>query len=291
MSRIELRSVTVTVPTTPGLAGPPARTTTSGGPARTTARSMPSRGDSPASGTAAPATASHKHLLRDIDLDLPEQRIGVIGANGSGKSTFLKLLNGLVEPSEGNVVVDGLDTVRRGRPVRRKVGFVFTDPLAQLVMPTVVEDVELSLRASIRKGAERRRAADEILARFGLSALADQSIYDLSGGERQLVALATVLAVEPDILVADEPTTLLDLRNRNMIGTVLRDLPQQLVVSTHDLDLAAECDRVLVFDGGTIVCDDSASAAIGFYRWLIEGGDAPDGSKKASCDTRRRTRP
>ena len=130
------------------------------------------------------------------------------------------------------------------------MGFVFTDPLSQLVMPTGREDVELSLRRSVRNAGERRALAEAVLERFGLLALADQSVYELSGGERQLVALAAVLAVNPDILVLDEPSTLLDLRNRELLRRTLAGLDQQIILSTHDLDLALDLDRVLVVDAG-----------------------------------------
>lgn len=215
--------------------------------------------------------AAPKQLLDGLDFELTQPRIAVIGANGSGKSTLLRLINGLVLPSDGAVTLDGLDTRRDGARVRRLVGFVFTDPLAQLVMPTPREDVELSLRAKVKDSAARRSAAERVLSDFGLLQLADSSIYDLSGGERQLLALATVLAVQPGILVADEPTTLLDLRNRNRIQQVLSGLEQQLILSTHDLELAADAQRVLVVDGGRIVCDDSPAAAIDYYRRLVSG--------------------
>ncbi|GAB3250660.1 energy-coupling factor ABC transporter ATP-binding protein [Arthrobacter pigmenti] len=212
-----------------------------------------------------------KQLLTGIDLELTEQRIAIIGSNGSGKSTLLRLINGLVTPSSGRVLVNNLDTQSKGGKVRRLVGFVFTDPLSQLVMPTVLEDVELSLRAHTHR-SQRRTVAEQVLERFGLLPLAGQSIYDLSGGERQLLALATVLAVEPEILVADEPTTLLDLRNRLRIGRLLADLPQQLIISTHDLQLAAETDRVLVVDKGRVVFDGLPDEAVSFYRQLADAG-------------------
>jgi biotin transport system ATP-binding protein len=218
-----------------------------------------------------------KVLLQDISLELTEQRIGVIGANGSGKSTLLRLLNGLVAPTEGTVTVNGADTVRNVRAVRQQVGFVFTDPLSQLVMPTGREDVELSLRRSVRNGRERREQATAALDRFGLLPLADQSIYELSGGERQLLALASVLAVEPGVLVLDEPSTLLDLRNRELLRRTLAGLSQQIVMSTHDLELALEMDRVLVVEAGRIAYDGGAAAAVGHYRSLsarsLSGGD------------------
>ncbi|MEN0072076.1 MAG: ABC transporter ATP-binding protein, partial [Propionicimonas sp.] len=184
------------------------------------------------------APAATRTLLADVDLRLAERRIGVVGANGSGKSTLLRLLNGLVLPTTGSVLVDGLDTRSDGRKVRQRVGFVFTDALAQLVMATPADDIELSLRRSIRDRAARQHRARELLAERGLGDLADQSVYDLSGGERQLVALTSILATEPATIVADEPTTLLDLRNRELVRAALASLDQQVVLATHDLDMA-----------------------------------------------------
>ncbi|MCX8453922.1 energy-coupling factor ABC transporter ATP-binding protein [Paenarthrobacter ureafaciens] len=209
-----------------------------------------------------------KTLLQDVSLDLRERRIGVIGANGSGKSTLLRLVNGLVEPSQGSVVVHGHNTVHDVRKVRANVGFVFTDPLSQLVMPTGREDVELSLRRSIKNRQERASRAESVLERFGILHLADQSIYELSGGERQLLALAAVLAVDPAVLVLDEPSTLLDLRNRELLRRTISGLEQQVIMSTHDLDLAADMDRVLVVEAGRIVFDGGPSAAVTHYRAL-----------------------
>ncbi len=207
-----------------------------------------------------------KALLADITVSLSEARVAVVGANGSGKSTLLRLINGLILPSSGQVAVDGHDVAREGRLVRSQVGFIFTDPLAQLVMSTPVDDVELSLRRLVRDGSERRRRARQLLADRGLDHVAEQSIYDLSGGERQLVALTSVLAVEPRILVADEPTTLLDLRNRNRLVAELATLPQQVVFATHDLDFAATADRVIVITDGRISHDGSPDIALAQYR-------------------------
>lgn len=213
-----------------------------------------------------------KVLLADVNLELTERRVGVIGANGSGKSTLLRLVNGLIQPTAGSVAVDGDDTVRAVRKVRRNVGFVFTDPLSQLVMPTGREDVELSLRRSVKNGTERRSKAEASLERMGLLHLADQSIYELSGGERQLMALAAVLAVNPQVLVLDEPSTLLDLRNRELLRRTLAGLDQQVIMSTHDLDLALEMDRVLVIDQGKVAFDGAPAEAVAAYRALCMEG-------------------
>lgn len=207
-----------------------------------------------------------RYLLTEVSLTLGERRIAVIGPNGSGKSTLLRLLNGLVVPSRGTVTVDGLDTRRDGGKVRRAVGFVFADPLAQLVMATPVEDLELSLRKVVKDRTARRAKALEILDGHGLSHLATQSIYDLSGGERQMVAMAAVLAVEPSVLVADEPTTLLDLRNGTAFVRQLFALPQQVVYATHDLALAERADRCLYVDQGRVKADGDPREVVAAYR-------------------------
>lgn len=230
----------------------------------------------------APTPTGSVRVLHPTTLSLTERRIALIGANGSGKSTIARMLNGLVEPSAGfvRVTVDAgegagskphpLDTVRDGAAVRRLVGFVFTDPSAQLVMPTVLEDVALSLRRHHPKKADRLDAARAALADFGLEQLADRSVHSLSGGQQQLLAIATVLATSPRVLVADEPTTLLDLRNSRRVAELLLGLSQQLIVATHDLDLATQCDRVIVIAGGTVVHDSAAGgsppSAVEWYR-------------------------
>lgn len=220
-------------------------------------------------GFVAPDPGGDVVVLRPTTVTLTERRIAVIGANGSGKSTFARMINGLVEPTEGRVLVDDLDVQRDGAAVRRRVGFMFTDPAAQLVMPTVVEDVALSLRRRHRGARERRLAALDVLARFGLDDLADRSVHTLSGGQKQLLALASVLATEPSVLVADEPTTLLDLRNSRIVGDLLLSLEQQVVVVTHDLDLAERCDRALVIDDARLVFDGTPSDAVAHYRSLV----------------------
>ncbi|WP_449372831.1 energy-coupling factor ABC transporter ATP-binding protein [Arthrobacter psychrolactophilus] len=215
-----------------------------------------------------PRSQEIKTILAPVSLTLTEQRIAIIGANGSGKSTLLRLLNGLVLPSSGTVQVNGNGTHKDVSAVRRSVGFVFTDPLSQLVMPTPQEDIELSLRRQKLSKAERRSKATAILADYGLAHLAESSIYELSGGERQLTALATVLAVAPEILVLDEPSTLLDLRNTRLLMERLDTLPQQIIMSTHNLELAARFDRILVIDRGQLVFDGEPARGIARYREL-----------------------
>ncbi|PKH44273.1 biotin transport system ATP-binding protein [Nocardioides alpinus] len=211
-----------------------------------------------------------REILAPTTLTLTEHRIGVIGANGSGKSTLARLLNGLVRPSSGRVSIGGRDVVREGAAVRRMVGFCFTDPAAQLVMPTCVEDIELSLRRTVKDSAARRERALGVLAANGLADHAHDSVHSLSGGQRQLLALAGVLALDPTIVVADEPTTLLDRANTRRVGDTLFGLDQQLVLVTHDLELAARCDRVLVVDSSRVVFDGSPRGAVAHYTDMVD---------------------
>lgn len=208
-------------------------------------------------------------VLTDVTVRLAEHRIGVIGANGSGKSTFARLLNGLVVPEHGSVRIDGLDTRREGKQVRRLVGFCFTDPDAQIVMPTVAEDVAFGLRRRGLRGRELDERVAEMLARFELAGHADHPAHLLSGGQKQLLALASVLVTEPALLIMDEPTTLLDLRNAERIAELVAGLDEQVVLLTHQLDLLDDFDRVLVFDEGRLVADAEPAEAVDSYRTLM----------------------
>ncbi|SFN16591.1 biotin transport system ATP-binding protein [Pseudonocardia ammonioxydans] len=207
-------------------------------------------------------------VLDGVDLTLPQSRVALIGANGSGKSTLARTVNGLVTPTEGTVRVDGRDPARQGSAVRRRVGFVFSDPDSQIVMPTAGEDVAFSLRRTVRNRAERARLAAETLTGFGLGDHIEHPAHQLSGGQKQLLALCAVLVLDPDVLVCDEPTTLLDLRNKKAFAERLAGLRQQVLLATHDLDLLEGFDRVIVLDGGRVVADDEPEPAVAHYRKL-----------------------
>ena len=210
-----------------------------------------------------------RQVLADVTLSVPQRRVAFVGANGSGKSTLARTINGLVRPSTGRVLVDGLDPARSGARVRRRVGFVFTNPDSQIVMPTAGEDVAFSLRRSGMGRAQRARRAAEVLAEHGLDGYADHPAHQLSGGQKQLLALCAMLVLDPDVLVCDEPTTLLDLRNKRRFVELLVGLPQQVVLVTHDLDLLAGFDRVVVLDEGRVVADDEPGPALSHYRKLV----------------------
>ncbi|GAA3754039.1 energy-coupling factor ABC transporter ATP-binding protein [Spinactinospora alkalitolerans] len=217
-----------------------------------------------------------RRVLHDVSVDLAEHRIGVIGANGSGKSTLARMLNGLVVPDSGRVLLDGGDTRRHARAIRRRVGFVFSDADTQIIMPTVAEDVAIGLRGSGLSRAEVDQRVRAVLERHGLADHRDHPAHLLSGGQKQMLALASVLVTEPEVLVCDEPTTLLDLRNVHVIEQTLRALPQQVILLTHHLDTLAGFDRVLVMDEGRIVFDGAPQDAVDHYRKLMEPPAAPE---------------
>lgn len=205
--------------------------------------------------------------LRGVDLALDALTVAVIGENGSGKSTFARLLAGLVQPTAGTTQVLGLDPASQAGELRRRVAVVFSNPDAQIVMPTVGEDVAFSLRPDRLSRDESRRRADEALDRFGLSALRDRPSHDLSGGQKQLLALAGAFVRRPELVVADEPTTYLDARNARRVSEhLLADTGHRLVVVTHDLALAERCEMAVLFAAGRVEAVGQPTDVIAEYQ-------------------------
>lgn len=204
--------------------------------------------------------------LDQVSVRLDQQRIAVIGANGSGKSTFARLLGGLVAPTMGAVSVLGLDPSRQAKELRRAVGFVFSNPDAQIIMPTVAEDAAFSLRADKLPKAEAAARASAALEEFGLTELADRPAHDLSGGQKQLLALCGALIRRPALVIADEPTAYLDARNSRLIADhLLREGDRRLVLVTHDLALASRCDVAVLFDDGRLTAVGAPAVVIDRY--------------------------
>ena len=185
------------------------------------------------------------------------EAIAVVGANGAGKSTLLAHLNGLLNPTEGEVRIGGTPVVKGTlADIRRTVGMVFQDPDDQLFMPTVAEDVgfgPLNLGLPVD---EVRARVEQSLARVDAGHLATRPPYRLSGGEKRAVAIATVLAMDPAMLVMDEPSSGLDPRARRRLIGLLASFTHTRIIATHDLDLALElCERTLVLARGRLVAD------------------------------------
>lgn len=215
-------------------------------------------------------------VLHDVTLDLDARTIAVIGENGSGKSTFARLLGGLVPASAGGLRILGLDPARQAAELRRRIAVVFSNPDAQIIMPTVAEDVAFSLRADrLGREATAARVADA-LDRFGLTELADRPSHDLSGGQKQLLALCGAFVRRPEVVIADEPTAYLDARNaRRVSDHLLEDAGHRLVLVTHDLALAARCDTAVLFAGGTVAAIGSPGDVVAAYERLLAEGSLP----------------
>ncbi|MCT1683623.1 energy-coupling factor ABC transporter ATP-binding protein [Corynebacterium appendicis] len=224
-------------------------------------------------------------ILHPQTFELTEKRIGVIGSNGSGKSTLVRLINGLIEPSSGTVSYNGLDVAEHGKDVRKKVGFIFSDAEAQIVMPRVRDDIAFSLRRFKLPKGEVNARVDDMLERFQLADRAENSPHTLSGGEKQMLALAAVMVIEPETIIADEPTTLLDMRNRRRIVRELTSLDQQVIVVTHDIDMLTDFDRVLCVNNGDIAFDGPARKAIAFYTDLMDQLDRDEAGESGNVET------
>lgn len=205
-------------------------------------------------------------VLSDVCLDIEARAIAVIGDNGSGKSTFVRVVAGLVRRTTGTLEVAGHDPDVDPATHRRRVALVLSNPDAQIVMPTVSEDVALSLRPARLPRAERDRRVTEALVRFGLDALADRAAHELSGGQKQLLALCGAFVRTPALVVADEPTAFLDARNARAVADhLLADTGHALVVVTHDLSLARRCEAAVLFEHGRVVASGPAADVVDAY--------------------------
>ena len=209
-----------------------------------------------------------KSVLAVEQLELTQNTIAVIGANGSGKSTFARLLNGLVKPSLGKVLVNGIDVGTDSRAAIKQAGFVFANPDVQIVMPTVIEDVEFSLRDSNLSKAEKRECAMAAISGVGLLGLAEAPAQTLSSGQKQLLAIAAITVRKPRLVIADEPTALLDAGNTRAIAKLLLGpAAEQVILVTHDLALAQLCDVAVHFEAGRVAnIGDPKEVVAGYAR-------------------------
>lgn len=211
-----------------------------------------------------------RDVLRGVSLDLDARSVAVVGDNGSGKSTFARLVAGLIRRTAGDLRVLGLDPDRDATELRRRVALVLSNPDAQIVMPTVADDVALSLRPARLPRAERDRRVALALERFGLDGLADRPAHDLSGGQKQLLALCGAFVRAPDLVVADEPTAFLDARNARLVSDhLLADAGHRLVVVTHDLGLARRCERAVLFSDGRVVASGISDEVVDAYERAV----------------------
>lgn len=201
---------------------------------------------------------SKKQTLSNMNFKIEDGKsVGIIGANGAGKSTMLKLLVGLELDYQGTIMIDNLKVEKQNlQEIRQKIGYVFQDSDSQLFMPNVYEDVAFAPRNYGFSKEEVNERTAEALKSIGIEELQDRQIYRLSGGEKKLVSIATVLSMKPDILIFDEPTIALDPKNRRRFINVLNSLKGTKIVTSHDLDLIYDtCDRTILIADGKIIFD------------------------------------
>ena len=204
--------------------------------------------------------------LNGIDLRVENgERVALLGPNGAGKTTLVLHLNGILEPSGGTVTVGGLPVAKPHlREVRRRVGLLFQDPDDQLFMPTVAEDVAFGPANLGLRGEELELRVKQALDAVGMADAAERPPHHLSFGQRRRVAVATVLAMEPEILVLDEPSSNLDPAGRRELAEILTSLDLTMLMVTHDLPYALElCPRSVIIDDGRIVADGPTAELLG----------------------------
>ena len=196
-------------------------------------------------------------ILQDITFTAHENdSIGLIGANGVGKSTLLKLLVGLNPDYEGSIRVEEMPVVKEMLPkVREKIGYVFQDSDSQLFMSTVFEDVAFAPRNYGLPETEVEQRVSHALEQIHIGHLRDKQIYKLSGGEKKMASIATILAMTPDIILMDEPSIALDPKNRRTLIHILNDFEHLKIIASHDLDMILEtCNRVILMAGRCVFC-------------------------------------
>lgn len=204
------------------------------------------------------AYESEKKVLNDISFRAQEQdAIGIVGANGVGKSTLLKLLVGLDLNYEGSIRIEDIPVQKETLPkIREKIGYVFQDSDSQLFMSTAYEDIAFAPRNYGLPQEEVERRVCHALEMTGISYLKDKQIYKMSGGEKKLVSIATILSMTPDIIIMDEPTIALDPRNRRNLIRILNSFAHLKIIASHDMDMILDtCNRTILMAEGQIICD------------------------------------
>ena len=199
-------------------------------------------------------------VLKDISFTAQDgECIGLIGANGAGKSTLMKVMLGLLD-GNGSVIVDGTPVMQDTlAEIRRKLGFVLQNSDSQMFMPTVIEDMLFGLLNYGMSRQEALQRADSVLKELGQEKLRDLYNHKISGGEKRMAAVATVLAMDPEVLLMDEPTSALDPYNRRIIIETIRKLPRTKIITSHDLDMIYDtCGRVILLSQGSVAADGPA---------------------------------
>ena len=202
------------------------------------------------------------------------ESVGIIGANGAGKSTLLKLLMGVIFPDNGEVVVGDVHVTKKTLPmIRQRLGLVFQDPDDQLFMTTVYDDVAFGPRNYKLDEKEVESRVAKALGLVGIAHLKDRAPFKLSGGEKRCAAIASVLSMQPDVLIMDEPTSALDPKSRRRLIGLLKSFEHTKIITSHDLDMVFEtCKRIIVIKEGKIVADGDTAEILNNAKLLDDCG-------------------
>ena len=206
-----------------------------------------------------------KAILSDIDLHLTEARIGIVGRNGSGKTSLMRVMAGLVAPSVGTVLVAGQDPARNRKAMLTEVGILFQNPDHQILFPTVGEELAFGLTQMGQTDKEARAQARHLLAEVGRAHWEGAATHTLSQGQRQYLCLLSILAMQPATLLLDEPFAALDLPSQARLRRRLAGLAQQIITISHDPAAVAGADRVIWLDGGRVVQDGPPDHVLGVF--------------------------
>lgn len=209
---------------------------------------------------------ARRELFNNFSLNLSEHRIGLVGDNGSGKSSLLRLIHGLLKPDSGIIKTLGLDTKTHANRIPSRVGFLFQNPDHQILFPTIGEEIGFGLLNRGLSPIETKERVNAILNSYGRGDWGGRSVDELSGGQKQLVCLMAVMVLEPDLLLLDEPFASLDLTTRLAFIRRLRDLPPKAIIASHDFDLLQDCDRVIWLEKGSIRADGLPAEILPAYR-------------------------
>ena len=221
-------------------------------------------------------TLAGTRILSGLNLTLSERRVGIVGRNGSGKSTLARVMTGLVAADAGLVEVMGIDVARDRKEAIRTIGILFQNPDHQIIFPTVAEELAFGLRQQGRSKKDARAVAQATLEKFGRAEWAERSIETLSQGQKHLVCLMAVLALEPSVIVLDEPFTGLDIPTTRSLQRYLDRLAPTLVHITHDVASLEGYERVVWIEAGRVHRDGAADEVLNEYLAAMTREDAAD---------------
>ena len=222
-------------------------------------------------------TLAGRAVLQGVSARLTEPRVGIVGRNGSGKTTLARVIAGLIAPDAGEARIGGIDMAKDRRAALKNVGIIFQNPDHQIIFPTVLEEIAFGLTQQGQRPKEAEAAARAMLERFGKAHWAPAATHSLSQGQKQLLCLMAVLAMQPRVVVMDEPFSGLDIPTRLQLMRYLEGIAAQVVMVTHDPGQLRGFDRILWLEGGRLIADGPPGRVLpAFEAQMCAWGDLDD---------------